>query len=216
MGAELRSLALGWALLLAVALVTFIPQLIVYQVLGGHLGPSSTVGEKLNWTAPHALQVLFAPNYGLLPWAPVVALALVGLGLLARRDRGLAVAALVAVAAQVYVAGSYATWMGASSFGQRRFVNCTVLFALGLGALIAWAIDHRVPRLVLLALAGLSIGWELGLVMQYAAFWTSADRQAGLRWPGVLADQARLVLRAPGLAWDYLFHRTQFMQRGGP
>ncbi|HMA37639.1 MAG TPA: hypothetical protein VKY74_24510 [Chloroflexia bacterium] len=211
--AVLRGLVGGWALLLAVALLTFTPQLIAYQVLGGRLAPSSTVGEKLNWLAPHALDVLLAPDYGLLPWAPVVVPALIGLLLLARRDRELAVALAVACLAQVLVAGAFSTWQGKSSFGQRRFVNCTVVFALGLAAVIGWAQERGVRRPLLAVLAGVFMAWEGGLVMQYA-LWSSDQRQVGLQWPAVLGDQLRLVTQVPDLVRRFLVNRASFYKGG--
>ncbi|MGI8586411.1 MAG: glycosyltransferase family 39 protein [Chloroflexia bacterium] len=202
--------ASGWALMLLTAAITFIPQLVVYEVLGGRLGPSSTVGEKLNWLSPHALSVLLDPQYGLLPWAPVVLPALVGLGLLWRRDRGLATALLVAFIAQVWIAGAFSTWQGKSSFGQRRFVNCTVLFALGLGSVIGWARERGVSRALIALLGVLFVAWEGGLAVQYSALWNSARRQAGLEWPGVIADQLGLPGQLPGIVRRFLFDRKSF------
>jgi hypothetical protein len=212
LAAALRGLAAGWALLLAVAFLTFIPQLITYRVTNGHFAPSSTVGEKLTWTSPHALDVLLSPAYGLLPWAPVALPALVGLALLARRDPELAVALLVAVAAQVFVAGAYSTWQGKSSFGQRRFINLTVILIVGLGVLLEWARGRGAPRVLLAACAALFVAWEGGLIIQYAALWGSAERQAGLQWPGVVADQLSLPGRLPDIARRFLFDRKSFYQ----
>ncbi len=199
----------GWVLVIGLASIVFIPQLITYKVLGGRFAPSSTVGDKLDWLAPHALEVLFSPAYGLIPWAPVVLPALAGLVILSRRGGGLALALGVAFLAQVYVAGSYSTWMAASSFGQRRFINCTVIFAFGLAALLSWAVERGVPRALLVALAGVAVLWEGGLALQYAV-WTSAQREAGLVWPDVLAGQARALLDAPLRVWRFLFDRASF------
>ncbi len=209
--AEIRNAVVGWTILLTGAVITFIPQLIAYRVLGGRFGPSSTVGDKLNWLSPHALGVLVSPAYGLLPWAPVIAVALLGLLILARRDRELALALTLAFLAQVFIAGAFSTWQGKSSFGQRRFVNCTVLFAVGVGAALAWAQERGVRRSWLVALGVLALAWEGGLVVQYA-LWSSAQRQAGLSWPGILADQIGLPLRLPQIAWQFLTHRSAFFK----
>jgi hypothetical protein len=209
----IRNWIVGWLLLGVTASITFIPQLIAYKVLGGRWGPSSTVGDKLDWLSPHALGVLFAPDYGLLPWAPVIVVALFGLLALARKDRELAVALLVAFIAQVYIAGAFSTWQGKSSFGQRRFVNCTALFAVGLAAAAGWAQGRGLRRPVLAALAVLAVAWEGGLAVQYA-LWTSDQRQAGLPWPQILGDQASLPFRLPGIAWRFLTDRKSFFQGG--
>ena len=123
-----------------VAAITFVPQLVAYKVITGHFGPSKVVSSKLTWTSPNFLNVLFSPEHGLLSWTPVLALAIVGLGLLWRKERVLAVALGVAFLLQLYVAGSFLTWQSASSFGQRRFINCTLIFVLGFAALASWAL----------------------------------------------------------------------------
>ena len=212
--AALRTALAGWAILGGVAALTLTPQLIAYRVLGGRWGPSSTVGDKFNWLSPHALQVAFDPAYGLVPWAPLILVAALGLIALARRDRELAVALVVAFLAQVYIAGAFSTWQGKSSFGQRRFVNCTVLFAVGLGAALAWAQERGVRRSWLVATAALAVAWEGGLVVQYAADWSSAQRQAGLSWPSIVAAQLGLPLRLPAIAWQFLTNRGTFFKGG--
>jgi hypothetical protein len=49
------------------------------RVANGHLGPSRLVTRKMNWGAPHAIEVLFSPEHGLFIWTPLTLLALAGL-----------------------------------------------------------------------------------------------------------------------------------------
>jgi hypothetical protein len=105
--------------------------------LNGRLGPSTLVGRKMSWTAPHALQVLASPEHGFVFWTPLAVLALAGLGALAWRGgelRRVAVCLWLMVAAQVYVTGSVESWTVAGAFGQRRFVALTVLLVVGIAA----------------------------------------------------------------------------------
>jgi hypothetical protein len=132
-----------------------------------------------------------------------------------RRHRLLAGVAAVAIAAQVWAAGSYATWMGASSFGQRRFVNCTALFAFGLAAGVAYLAEHGLPRPLLAGLAALFVAWEGGLAMQYA-IWSSYERQLGLQWPAVLEGQYHAYRRIPELLDRFLFNRASFYRNTPP
>ncbi len=60
----------------------FTPQAAAYLILNGHVGPHSSVGHKMNWAAPHALQVLFSPEHGFFVWTPLALIALVGVLLL--------------------------------------------------------------------------------------------------------------------------------------
>ncbi|HYO49017.1 MAG TPA: glycosyltransferase family 39 protein, partial [Chloroflexia bacterium] len=120
LGMNIRRWVVGLLLMGITAAVVFIPQLIAYRVITGNFGPSKVVSGKFTWTAPNALNVLFSPEHGLIPWTPVIVLALFGLALLWRRDRTLTLALSVALLLQVYVAGSFLTWQSAGSFGQRR------------------------------------------------------------------------------------------------
>jgi hypothetical protein len=163
--AVLPRLALGWGLMLGAAGMVFGLQLLAYHAINGTWGPSKTVASKLTWWSPHFFEVLLSPQYGLLTWAPVIALALIGLVLLGRRDRTLALAFGVAVLAQVFIAGAFLTWKGASSFGQRRFINATVIIAFGLAALAEALRTRGVPRWSLAGVAVLFIAWKLGLVV---------------------------------------------------
>ena len=70
----------------------------------------------------------------------------------------------IAFVVQVLVVGSYATWWGGASFGARRFLNCTPLFALGLAALFAWLPARR--RRLAAAVVAVLILWNFGLALQ--------------------------------------------------
>ena len=203
-----RHWVVGVVVMGAAAFVAFIPQLIAYKVITGRFGPSQVVSGKLNWTSPNFFNVLFSPEHGMITWTPIIAVCLIGLIFFWRRDRLFAGALTVAFFLQVYVAGSFLTWQSASSFGQRRFINCTVLFVLGLAAILSWAIARGIPRWLVLAVPVLFVLWNAGLLMQYA-LWCSPQRQ-GLDWAVVLKGQLEIPLKAPGLIWDFLFNRATF------
>ena len=95
--------------------LTYLPQLLAYQALNGHPGPSRLVTRKMNWCAPHALQVLGSPEHGFLLWTPLAVLSLAGLAFLAFRSKSqdarvVGRASLIMVALQVYVSGSVESW----------------------------------------------------------------------------------------------------------
>jgi hypothetical protein len=201
----------GLVVMGVVAGIVFIPQLIAYRVITGRFRPSNVVSGKFNWTSPKALNVLFSPEHGLIPWTPVIVLALVGLALLWRRERVLTAALAIAFLVQVYIAGSFLTWQSAGSFGQRRFINCTLIFVLGFAMLVSWAIARGVPRWVVGVVAALFVAWNGGLLMQYA-LWCSPQRQ-GLDWATVLKGQMEIPFKAASLLWDYLTNRERFYRR---
>lgn len=198
----------GLALMGLAAAVVFIPQLITYRVITGRFAPSKVVAGKFNLSAPNALNVLFSPEHGLIPWTPIVLVALAGLALLWRRDRIMTAAFTLALLLQVYIAGSFLTWQSAGSFGQRRFINSTAIFVIGFAAVLSWLLAKGLPRWVLAGFAALFVLWNGGLLMQYA-LWCSSQRQ-GLDWSNLLQEQLKMPGKAAGLVWQYITNRSAF------
>ncbi|MGB9722903.1 MAG: glycosyltransferase family 39 protein [Chloroflexia bacterium] len=195
------------ALLGTGAFLAFAPQLAVYRILGGRFAPHPTVAGKFTWWSPYFFQVLGDPHYGLLVWCPVLIPALAGLFLLGRRDRLLGLALGLAFLAQVYLTGAYLTWMGPGSFGPRRFIAGTAIFALGLAALIAFLREKGWPAWTLVALGGLFVAWNLGLMAHWILY--PEERTSGLLWDRL---PRRLLWEIPRQAADFL--RRLFLERG--
>src|SRR5579871_540629 len=110
--------------------LAYMPQLVAYQALNGHPTPTSKVAQKMSWSSPHALGVLFSPEHGLFFWTPLALVAVCGLVWLASGRRAgtppdtvwIARLTIVMLVLQVYVSGCVESWTVAGSFGQRRFV----------------------------------------------------------------------------------------------
>ena len=193
----------------AFALV-FIPQAISYVQLNGRLGPSTLVGRKMSWTAPHALQVLASPEHGFIFWTPLAVLALAGLGVLVWRGgelRRVAACLWLMVAAQVYVTGSVESWTVAGAFGQRRFVALTVLLVVGIAAL-GGAARSRAGRSLLAAAVVVAVWWNVGLAIQFGGH--LMDRQRLELGRNAYTNFVTVPREAPGLIWRYVFNRESF------
>ena len=195
----------------------FSPQALAYLSLNGRIGPSQLVTRKMNWTAPHALEVLASPSHGFLVWTPLAALAIAGLIWLAWRDqpihwiidmRQVAICALLMVAVQVYIAGSLESWTVAGAFGQRRFVALTSLLVLGLSALFACAGPSLRP--ILATASAIAIWWNIGLMAQFGLGLMDRQRLEPARnaWTTFLVLPARM----PEIVWRYAFDRDSFYQ----
>lgn len=200
-----RHLAFLAALALAVT-----PQLAAYQVLNGQPGPSSTVAGKLDWASPNFLNTLVDPGRGALLWAPVLALGLLGLLWLARRDRGLALLLLAGFLAQTYINGAFGTtWHLRGAFGFRRLIECTPIFVLGLAALLEW-LRPRVGAWPILAGAALLVYWNLGLIAQWTFIRTELRRD--LIWGDMLYYQfVEVPGQVLGRLWTLLFDRCRLL-----
>jgi hypothetical protein len=87
-------------------------------------------------------ETMFSWYHGFATWTPLLVLALLGLVLLLREDRRLALAGLATFAAQWLLLSVLERWFwGGASFGQRRFDSCTIFFIVGVAAFL-----ERVPR----------------------------------------------------------------------
>jgi hypothetical protein len=161
------------------------------------------------WYAPHALQVLASPDHGLFFWTPLAVLALAGLYLL--RDRVVAACLAIMVVSQVYVAGSVESWTVAGAFGQRRFVNLTIIFVIGLAALWTAAAARRTRLAPGLALAvAVCAWWNVALMAQFAI--RLMDRQRLDPARNAYHAFVTLPLSGPSLAYRYLTDRASFYE----
>jgi hypothetical protein len=188
---------------LAMLALTLTPQLLAYQVLNGRPLPSSTVGSKLIWTSPNFFNTLFDPGRGAFLWAPVLALGLLGLIWLGRKDAWLAALLFTGFLAQTYINGAFGTtWHLRSAFGFRRLIECTPIFVLGLAALIGW-LRPRVGPWPLLAVAGLLVYWNFGLIAQWTILRTAIRQD--LIWGDMLYWQfVEVPRRVVALAWGVI------------
>jgi hypothetical protein len=161
----------AWITSAAVVLLTLGLTLVplIYTNLGSR--HSSLLGESnlfaftfQNWADPRVGELLFSSRNGLFSWTPVASLGVLGLLLLARRDRGLAASLLLTLGFGVYLLAASYSWSGAWSFGSRRLTEAFPLFVLGLCA-VAASLMARPAVLGLLTLGGLAT-WNLLLAGQ--------------------------------------------------
>jgi hypothetical protein len=97
--------------------------------------------------------------------------------------------------------------MGAGSFGARRFINCTVLFALGLAMLAAWAQQKRIPNAALAGIGALLVAWNAGMLANWILY--PDERQFGLLWDRL---PRRIFWEIPRQGWGLI--RRLLFERG--
>ena len=191
--------------------IGFAPQLLAYAALNGRPGPSSYVTRKMDWGAPHALDVLLSPAHGFLFWTPIAIVALAGLVWLALRGaaeaRRVATIALLMAAVQVYVAGSVQSWTVAGAFGQRRFVALTPLLAIGLSVVFRAIARSRVRTTAIAAIA-VCVWWNLALIAEFGTGLMDRKRlDLGRNAYDAFITIPRL---APDLAYRYVVNRESY------
>jgi hypothetical protein len=163
------------AVVRAIALMTLglaigvLPQLAAWQAIYGIPFVVPQGGSFMRWTEPAIASVLFSPRHGLFLWTPALLVAVPGLVWLARRNRLVGVAALLMLAAAIYVNAAASDWWAGEAFGSRRFIACTPIFALGLAALGGRL--EAAGRLMTLRLAAVGlVVYNLLFLLQYQLF----------------------------------------------
>jgi hypothetical protein len=208
-----------------VGIVTFgfvySPQAVAYLRLNGHVGPHASVGAKMNWMAPHALQVLFSPEHGFFVWTPLALVAIFGLVASASRrkmrdggkipdGRRIFLLFLLMIALQVYVSGSVESWTVAGAFGQRRFVALTAILVIGYAALQRACAGSNARRVALVAVTILGVYWNLALIAEFST--GLMDRQKLEPRRNAYDAFVTIPAEAPSLAYRFLFDRASFYQ----
>lgn len=165
---KLRHVLLGIIAFGVAAWIIFIPQMVTWQVLYGSPFKSGYLysDQAFYWLKPHLVEVLVSPLHGLFLWHPVLLFATGGLILLYRQDRRLAVLIAAGFVVQIYVISVWWAWSQGDSFGGRMFISSLPVLALGLGALIEWAVARgTLPALELVG--GGLIAWNALFFAQY-------------------------------------------------
>lgn len=127
------------------------------QVISGQ----SYVGH----TEPQMLDLLFSARHGLFTWTPLYLGAVAGWLIWVRREARLAILYAVGFFLSVFVNSSMQDWWGSESFGQRRMLGLTPLFAWGLAEALRFL--FRRPAWLAGGVLAALIGWNLQLSYIY-------------------------------------------------
>jgi hypothetical protein len=159
-----------WTHLLAVLacmVVVFIPQSITWYIATGHWLVNSYSGESFDFLHPRLIESLFWFNpHGLLPYAPVLVLAFIGLGVAWARRRDIALPVTVAFVPLWYTIASWYDWSYAASFGHRGFIDILPLLALPMAYLLS-LMRTRVLRLAAICGVGILTAVTCALMLAY-------------------------------------------------
>jgi hypothetical protein len=132
------------------SLLAFSPQFIAWKIIYGEflLIPQGEEvykesllipqGESyMRWTHPEILRFLFSSWHGLYSWTPILIFSTIGLFLLYKRDRRMAIGFLLILLMQIYVNSCATDWHAGISFGARRMTGLTPIFVIGLAGFLS-------------------------------------------------------------------------------
>jgi hypothetical protein len=164
--AERRRIATFVAIALAAAALAFSPQTWVWHEIYGKWLTIPQGDTWVRWTRPDVAAALFSlDDGGLFTWTPFTLFGIVGLAWFRRREPGLTLALALVFALQVYVEGTVHHGLG-SSYGSRRLIGATAIFAVGFAAL-SDELRARRRGWMALVLSSVLVGWNGLLLVEY-------------------------------------------------
>ena len=190
--------------------LVFSPQLVYWKALYGRFFLIPQGGGYIDWTAPELEAVLFSSRHGLLSWAPVLWLGVLGLAGFFRRKPVLGGSLLGAILVAWYVNASVYDWWAGASFGSRRFDAALPAFALGIAVSLQWIVwqVERRPLVATGILLGPFVAWNVMLMGVYFEGAIPPDGPASFRQAA--ADGIELVYNRTGYppSWPATLRRA--------
>jgi len=212
-----RQRAKGWkaaSALLGPPFVMGLAQILLWwHLYGGDTLRAVQYNGHLVERAPQVLDFLFAARHGVFTWTPLYVVAAGGWLLWWRRDRFMALLFWAGFAMLSLLLSTQFDWWGGSSFGQRRILGFTPLFALGLGE--AFEFVRRRPLVLVTTLVAAAAQWNLSFAYIYNSELISAktdavsverlsQEQVTLAYRTLLRWESRLPARVFMLLYDNL------------
>jgi hypothetical protein len=137
------------AVAVAAAIAVLVPQVITWYFATHHLFVRPYPGESFYFSRPHLIGSLFSfKPHGLLPYAPVLAVAFAGLLISWRSRRDLAFPVTLAFLPFWYLVASWWDWSFTAGFGDRAFNDVVPFLAIPLAFVLAKASTLRARLLV--------------------------------------------------------------------
>jgi hypothetical protein len=207
---------LHYAVFLVAFLLSLFPTFITRQIIYGNLFETGYPAIwKWHWNSPAFLAVLFSSDHGLLSWTPILALAIVGLFFLIKKNSLVGAGSIGAFLAYYIFISSYPDWDGLSSFGNRFFISLTPVFILGLAALLSAFSEWVGKRARAVAFSGAAVAilalWNLGFMFQWGTHMVPVRGE--ISWSQMAQNQfVGVPLRLTHGLQTYFLHRQDMMR----
>jgi hypothetical protein len=157
----------GGAIAALVAFVVLLPQLLEWHLVFGSWRGLPQGPRFTRPNAPMIGEVLFSPRNGWFSSTPIAYAGVLGLFVVPKKARFVALGFLLALCLQVYFSSIVLDWWSSASFGQRRLCNMTGPLVFGFAALIhqSGRLLHWVPlrmrHVLFVVVAAPFIAWNL-------------------------------------------------------
>ncbi len=125
------------------AFCILLPQLIYWKYITDQWLFYSYPDEKLDFTKPHILNVLFSFRKGWLIYTPLMAFAIIGFIALYRKQKQLFFSIIIYFVINTYIISCWNCWWYGGSFAERPFVESYVFMAFPLAAFFSSTLIKR-------------------------------------------------------------------------
>jgi hypothetical protein len=155
------------AVAVVAACAVLVPQVITWYLATHHMFVRPYPGESFYFAHPHLIDSLisFRPH-GLLPYAPVLAVALGGLVASWRSRRDLAIPVTLAFLPFWYLVASWWDWSFTAGFGDRAFNDIVPILAIPLAFVFA-SVSRPRTRVLVGAVCVVLVAVTFGLTVSY-------------------------------------------------
>jgi hypothetical protein len=174
-----------WVLFMALAFVlVWLPQFLYWYWISGQIFYFSygELGGRFFFNNPQIFNILFSIKKGWFVYTPIMFLALSGILVLFRRERGLVPAISLFLILNIYILSSWWNWWYGGGFGLRSFIDSYAIMAVPLAALLEYLNSQRkYIRFATLSVITLLIMFNLFQTRQYvnnAIHWWWMNREA--------------------------------------
>ena len=115
-------------LLLAVVVLVFSPQMIIWKIASNHFLVKTYWYdfERFYFFSPQIFKVLFSPHHGLFIWSPILIFSVFGFWKMKGPLKAYRYPILICLLLHLYIVSSWYLWWYAWSFGHRAFVDALV------------------------------------------------------------------------------------------
>lgn len=196
-----------YAGLVAVFLVTALPQFLVWQLLYGHLIVKPPSNSPLSHLLdPRVFSFLVSPGHGMLVWHPVYIVALVGLIYFAAKNPKVGWLFILFLAIEVYINSAVADWWGGGggTFGARRMLDYSLIYAMGLACFFGMMAYTRLRSYTVALVMAVLILINISLMAQAARGWLDQINPDN-GTPGLAVPSPKnFVLNSKRLAFEFL------------
>lgn len=161
---NIKSILVGAIGLLIIPLI----QIIYWKlVTGKFIFNNYKVTPGFDYFEPHIIKVFFSYRKGWFLYTPMIAFVFIGLGMLWKKNKDIALPIILFFILNVYLISSWGTWWQGNSFACRYFVESYAILVLPLGYFVQWVLAKKWRIFALSPIAAFFLFINLFMTWQY-------------------------------------------------